>query len=334
MRRLHALVRVLRKTALDQAVEQRRARRLDRGNRRRLRRHDRRDERRPARRGERFAPRRHFVQHRSESEDVGAGVDFLSFELFRGHVLDRTEDRSLLGQARLGGRRRIPPGVYEAELGPELLREPEVQKLHPRPGQHDVGRLQVSMHDPLPVGLVERVGDLDAEAQDLLERERALSDSVREHFALQVLHDEIVGTGLAANIVERADVRMRKLRDGLRFTLEALAHVGRSGEVVGKDFDGDRAVEPSIPRPVDFAHAARSHGRLDLVRSEAPADGEAHGLQRIWDPCRTSKLASARPWAICRAWSRTLAIGSSPRVRRARSVSPSSSSATKKAVPP
>ena len=41
----------------------------------------------------------------------------------------------------------------------------------------------------------------------------------------------------------------------------------------------DRAVETSVARLVDLAHAAGAKGGLDLVRAEAPADVERHAVE-------------------------------------------------------
>jgi hypothetical protein len=57
-------------------------------------------------------------------------------------------------------------------------------------------------------------------------------------------------------VVERADVRMRELRDRLRLPLEALARLGRYGEMRRQDLDRDLAAQPRVPRPVHFPHPA------------------------------------------------------------------------------
>ena len=55
------------------------------------------------------------------------------------------------------------------------LREAEVEQLHAGLRQHHVGGLQVPVHDPLPMGLVQRVRDLDPVPQRLLQRQRTLA---------------------------------------------------------------------------------------------------------------------------------------------------------------
>ena len=58
------------------------------------------------------------------------------------------------------------------------LGQPEVEQLHARLRDHHVARLQVPVHDPLPVRLVQRVRDLRPEPQRLLERQRALGEAI------------------------------------------------------------------------------------------------------------------------------------------------------------
>ena len=79
------------------------------------------------------------------------------------------------------------------------------------------------MDDALPVRLGQRVGDLDAVPQRLLERERPLHEAVRERLAFEEFHDEVLDAVLIADVVERADVGVGELRDRLRLPLEPLA---------------------------------------------------------------------------------------------------------------
>ena len=71
--------------------------------------------------------------------------------------------------------------------------------------------LQVPVHDPLPVRLVEPIRDLDRVAQARLDRQRSLLQPLGERRALQVLHHQEIdgprGRLLAPDVVERADVR-------------------------------------------------------------------------------------------------------------------------------
>ena len=98
---------------------------------------------------ERRAPHEHLVDNRAERPDVGAGVDLGRREDLLGrHVLRRAED-----DARLRCPRR-------SVLGDVPLRDPEVEDLDEvravgAPGDEEVRRLEVAMHDAARV----RLGD-------------------------------------------------------------------------------------------------------------------------------------------------------------------------------
>ena len=156
------------------------------------------------------------------------------------------------------------------------LGESEVEQLYAGFSQHHVARLQVPVHDPLPVRLVQSVGDLDPVAQRLVERKWALREAGREGLALEEFHDEVLDVAFPTHVVERADVWMRQLRDRLRLALEAKANVRGRSEVGSEDLDRDRPLEPRVPRLVHLSHPARPERRHDLVRAETRAGGERH----------------------------------------------------------
>ena len=191
--------------------------------------------------------------------------------------------------------RLLPSGRVERPL--KSLGETEVEELDSRLREHHVAGLQVAMHDPAPVRLVQRVGDLPADTKRLFEGELAPGQTVGECLAFQELHDEVLGLALTSHVVERADVRVRQLRDRLRLTLQTLARLGRRGQPRGQDLDRDLAAEPRVFGAVDLAHSARAERREDLVRAETGAVSQRHGFGRLpnslgEDPLTTSPLLS------------------------------------------
>ena len=106
------------------------------------------------------------------------------------------------------------------------------------------------------------------------------AEAIRQRLALEVLHDEVLGLALAPDVVERADVRVRDLRDRLRLALEPLPQLRARREMLRQDLDRDRALEPRVSRLVDLPHPARADGRQDLVRPELRPRRERHGFLR------------------------------------------------------
>ena len=133
-------------------------------------------------------------------------VDGVAAHLLRGHVPRRAHDRALLGDG-VGGVR---------------LRNAEVEQLDAVARDDDVARLQVAMRDPLTLDRVERVGDLHAVLEHLLDRLRTL-----QGLALEVLHDEVIAAVMLADVDECADPRMLERRDDAGLAFETLAELRR-----------------------------------------------------------------------------------------------------------
>src|SRR5436190_2201510 len=76
--------------------------------------------------------------------------------------------------------------VPRAELG-----EAEVEDLRvAAPRDEDVRRLDVAVRDAVGVRNVERIGDLDAERQQAVERQRSAANFVAERLPLEQLEDQ------------------------------------------------------------------------------------------------------------------------------------------------
>jgi hypothetical protein len=110
------------------------------------------------------------------------------------------------------------------------------------------------------------------------------SDPFRQRLALDVLHDEEIDATVGPDVVQSTDVLILNRGDGARFALEALARLGRVGQVRRQHLDGDRAIEARIAGAVNLADPADPDERGDFIRPETGSGGERH----LQDSARTS----------------------------------------------
>jgi hypothetical protein len=127
-------------------------------------------------------------------------------------------------------------------------RQPEVHELGAAARQHDVRGLEVPVHDARAVRAVERVGDLRPQAKRLGRGHAPAREALLERLALDQLEHEEVDVAFAADVVERADVRVVEARDRPRFAFEAGAHLG-----LGRQVFGSTLTATSLPRRVSRA---------------------------------------------------------------------------------
>ena len=104
--------------------------------------------------------------------------------------------------------------------------------------------------------LVQRVGNLRAVFQHLLQRQCSFFQPLRQRLSLHALHHQIVDPILTANVIQHTNVWMIEAGDGLGFALEPLLANRISGELCGQNLDRDSAFESRVPGTIDFAHAA------------------------------------------------------------------------------
>ena len=97
------------------------------------------------------------------------------------------------------------------------------------------------------------------------ERQCTFLQTVSQCLAFDVLHHHEVHAVLAADVVERADVRMIQAGDSPRLALEAFFEPGVIGKVRRKNLDGDGAIKASVLGFVDFTHSTRADGRNNLI---------------------------------------------------------------------
>ena len=144
-----------------------------------------------------------FVEDHAQAEDVAAAIDPMPFAtgLFGTHV---------------GGR----PGVAWP-LADVLFPQGQPEIGHERLAalvEQDVARLDVPMHQPLLVGVVQRLGHRRHQFDRFVERQPGLLEPRGEVGAFDVLRDDETGELLgAADIVDRHDVGVIEVGDGAGF---------------------------------------------------------------------------------------------------------------------
>ena len=119
------------------------------------------------------------------------------------------------------------------------------------------------MHHSPAVRGIQRAGDLDRDFERFFDRQRTLAQAGFQALAFEILHHQEVGRVLAADVIERADVRVVQTGDGPRLALEAL------GEPAPAYLDGNSPVQTCVLRTEDLAHPAGTERGDDLVRPQS-----------------------------------------------------------------
>jgi hypothetical protein len=81
---------------------------------------------------------------------------------------------------------------------------------------------------------------------------------------------------MLTEIMNGHDVGVVECRDRLCFLLEAMQPVRIARELGGQHFDSNVAVEPRVPRTVDFAHPPCASRRDHFVWSKFGTGVESH----------------------------------------------------------
>nr|WP_246178830.1 hypothetical protein [Actinomadura decatromicini] len=143
------------------------------------------------------------VEGASEGVQVGAGVGGASFVLLKRHVVRRAEHASRRGEL---ARRLRGPG------------DPEVADFHAARGRHEVGGLDVAVHDAPAVRVGERLGDRGTRLQHPHDGQaaRAGGQNRGEVGAVEQLHHEVRVAVVLPDVVDDGDPPMLEPRRVLR----------------------------------------------------------------------------------------------------------------------
>ncbi len=206
----------------------------------------------------------HLVEHHAQRKQVGTAVDLLAGQLLRRHVARRAEHHAGLGLRRVGNPRDAEVGHLDL-VGIGFI--------------HDIGRLDVAMHDIVFMGIGQGVGHARDDAHDARQGHQiALLGIGHQILALEELHRDVGQVMLLAGVIHLDDVGMvepaRRLFLAEETLLDLNQFIGFELLREGHGLDRDDTVDLRIPAQVDHTHGALAEFLLDLVAAQ-------HGLLDI-----------------------------------------------------
>ncbi len=196
------------------------------------------------------------VKHGSQSVHVRRRPDLLDAA------------RRLLGR-HIAGSPQDLPGGRQLVVGFHLGRQTKVRdSRRTGGGQQDVARLQVAMHDPVVVGVLDRLAHLGHQFRRLAGLEGKPHCAVCQTLAVDETHRVEMLAGKLVHFVDRHDPRMIQPRGRFGFGIEAF-DVVRRGELAGQDhLQGHDPVQLDLPRLVDHPHPAAGEFLDQLIVAE------------------------------------------------------------------
>src|SRR6266404_2096671 len=141
----------------------------------------------------------HLEEHHPQCVDVCPGIARFPQQLLGRHVGKRAQNHARL---------RYPTGDF---LTREEQCDPEVEDLRITVGgERHVARLEVAVKEPMPVRIVERVGDCGAEPEHIVHWQRAGCETRLECPARDVFHDQELVAIASIEVEDGGDTRDRK----------------------------------------------------------------------------------------------------------------------------
>ncbi len=217
--------------------------------------------------GERLRPGQHLVQHAAQAVDVAPAVRLgLARGLLRAHVGRRAHRDARLGE--------VLPACHA-----DRLRDPEVGDQRFALVQHHVLGLDIAVHHPMPMRIVERGRHVPRDLQGVLDRQLLLPiESLTQRLALDVGHDIIEEIASLAGVVQWDDVRMVEPCRDLDLAEKPLGSQG-GGQFGMQNLESDEPVVLDIPGQEDGRHAAATELPLERV-AVLESSNESRGRER------------------------------------------------------
>ncbi len=128
------------------------------------------------------------------------------------------------------------------------------------------------MDDSLGMAGGQRVGNLDAHVEHLLDIHGLAVHEIAKALAFELLHDDVGLAVEVADIVDGADVGMIQLRGDARLTQEALQRLVIVEQVVRDELQRDAAAKASVFRLVYHPHSTATQLAQNVIVGNGLAD--------------------------------------------------------------
>ena len=212
----------------------------------------------------RFASQQ-LKEHHAQTVQIRAPVHFKRIDLLGAHVGRRTHQHAGLGQPR---RLRILM-TRDTEIG---------QHRRHRIAEHDVGRLQITMHHAVIMSKLQRATNLHHDGHRFTERQTR-SHVIVQGAALEVLHRDVGGVFAFDDVIDGDDIAMRQFRQRAPFHEEALLELLGVIDVTPHHLERDFSIERTLDRQMHGRHAADAQLADQLIAGNVDGRGWAHGAR-------------------------------------------------------
>jgi hypothetical protein len=121
------------------------------------------------------------------------------------------------------------------------------------------------MDDVARMRRVERIGDLNSELDQTVDRQRTIVDFALQGSSFEQLEDEERPALIVSDFMDRADVRMVQRRRGARLAEEPIDRLTIGGLGTSQEFESDLPAEREVFAQVDLSHSATAQLLDDTV---------------------------------------------------------------------
>ena len=147
---------------------------------------------------------------------------------------------------------------------------------------HQIGRLDVAVHDLLFVRVVQAPQHLNCIAGGFFVRQASfLAQDPRQGRTVDELHGQVVFVSYLEKLPDLGDIRMIELRLRLGFLAEPLQHARVIGHLRPQTLERHFAVQLRVHRVVHRAHPTLAEGMVDLVIFDVPAHSDATDISDV-----------------------------------------------------